>query len=138
MVAEENRALRHEKEDLQHALANAQEQLHERTRSREAHRSTVDRLRAEMENLVQTIAMERAETIKSEHELRIKHNMTLSSLDFERRRLEKSEQELSDLQRDQSQTLQLKASHAHAQEEMTRLQAYVRDLQEDRRTHDRP
>ena len=134
-LQEELRSLRREREDLQHALIHAKDQLHERTRSREAYRDTVERLRGEVSNLVHSIASERSEWQKVDHEMRVNHSTMSSTLEQERRRREKIESELEDLYKDHHETLQLRTSHAHAQEEIARLQALVATLREESKTH---
>lgn len=132
---DELRRIRLENDDLQHALAHARDQLHERTRSREAHRDTVDRLRVEISNLAQSIAAERSDWQKSDHEMRVKHNTTVAALEQERRRREKIEQELDDLYKDHQETLKLRTSHAHAQEEIAHLQKLITTMRDEHKAH---
>ena len=128
-------ALRRDNEDLKHALRNAKDQLHEGTRSREAYRDTLERLRSEMANLAQTVASERSEWQKTDHESRVRHSTVSSHVEQERRRREKLEDELDDRRKDDHETASLRSSHAHAQEEISRLQAHMALIREESKVH---
>ncbi|KIX04871.1 uncharacterized protein Z518_05742 [Rhinocladiella mackenziei CBS 650.93] len=121
---------------LKNTLRDLHQQLEDQSHSRQALRAKVERVQAQMTQVVQDLHAEQGEWRQKEHSLLSKLALTQGALEQERRRREKVELELDSLEKEHKANLHAKTALEQARLDISRLNELVVSLRKENRALD--